>query len=43
MKAAKDLMREGLNAEVEEEFDTQKLFFVSAREIIWGECRIVII
>ncbi|XP_072013049.1 mitofusin-2-like [Amphiura filiformis] len=36
VKAAKDLLREGLNAEVEEEFDTKKIFFVSAREIIWG-------
>ena len=41
MKGAKDLLRESLEEEVEEEFETKKIFFVSAREIMWGKLKCI--
>ena len=36
-QAARTLMQEGLNAKLPDDFDGKKIFFVSAREISWGE------
>ena len=37
IKTAKDLVQNGLHANLDEEFDVEKIFFVSAREVRWGK------